>query len=1108
MKATKYSFLIILQVVCLTGNAQESIDNKVYGLPFIQNYTPEDYGSNGRNWGIVQDSLGIIYVANTNGILTFDGSNWGEIETANGKQAKSIGIDGEGKIFVGGYDDFGYLKLDSLGGVRFQSLLELVPEDSRGFQDVWSTQCTKDGVFFQANDFIFRYANDSVQVLPKSARLFHTSWTVRGQFYVRQHGLGIQTFEDDKLQFVEGTELYAKQVARTLLPLGDDDFWLSESSGKIQSLIDGELSMESEFIKNIQKSTGVAFMISGRQLQDGGFVLNSLGEGSFIFDSSGNLQYHLTKKKGIVDNTANETLIDKDNNLWIATGAGISHILLNHGMTFAGDEFGVDRKVNDAILKGDQLHLATVTGIFEEVDGSFEWIYETGIETFDMEIVQGKLYGIFESYVAEVTPDGQKKYVGGNWPLWRMIALKNSPGYYISGVYNRGLILYQDNGKELVEVTKIGGYRGNAANIVEDSDGNLWVSDGSMKIDRVTLNSELDSVVQINTYGIAHGLSKDEGNHVLPFVSENEPTPLFASGDSYYEFISEKDTFIIYEPLKDLAKGGKGLPFLQTTNGDIYTYSGGKPVRYLYEDEAFQADTLSLLKLKSRAQKIVEIQPGNLIFCTSKGLIQLRESIETNPSGSTFRTLVRKVTSSEFLLHGGITNTNSFEDQIRKLQYENNSLRFTFSSTYYDNPELTQYQYRLEGYEDEWSEWTEARYKEYTNLNEGKYTFSVRAKNQYQKIGSTDSFSFYIIPPWYRSSLSYATYLGVLIMIIWGLIRLNTRRLEAENRKLEKVVTERTEEIEKQKEELKSKNQQLIELDQFKQDMTSMVVHDLKNPLGAIIQKGEAKTSSIARKMLNLVLNILDVQKFEEASIELDRQEISFSKLLENAMEEVRESINEKNLSIKIEGASSIVNVDVELIERVLINFLTNAIKYSPMNAELKAQIVLENNLLRFSLEDNGPGIPVEKQSIIFDRYIQVDKTKATRIKSTGLGLTFCKMAIEAHGGQVGVTSSEGEGAIFWFTLPATQQMEEVINLKSEPSINKLTEEEKRNFKAILPELVELKIYQGTEIETLLRGLSVEDNSGIARLIDKIIDAAYTMNEELYNHLLNDWENQ
>ena len=86
--------------------------------------------------------------------------------------------------------------------------------------------------------------------------------------------------------------------------------------------------------------------------------------------------------------------------------------------------------------------------------------------------------------------------------------------------------------------------------------------------------------------------------------------------------------------------------------------------------------------------------------------------------------------------------------------------------------------------------------------------------------------------------------------------------------------------------------------------------------------------------------------------------------------------------------------------------------------------------------------------------------------------------------------------------------MEEVVNFKSEPSINTLTEEEKQKFKAILPKLAELKIYQGTEIEALLRGLPVDENSGIVNLIDKIIDAAYTMNEELYNQLINDWKNQ
>lgn len=346
---------------------------------------------------------------------------------------------------------------------------------------------------------------------------------------------------------------------------------------------------------------------------------------------------------------------------------------------------------------------------------------------------------------------------------------------------------------------------------------------------------------------------------------------------------------------------------------------------------------------------------------------------------------------------------------------------------------------------------------------------------------------------------TYAAICGLAVIVfVTFIIYRNYRQKKQANDLLGK----QNKQINEQAQDLEEKNKKLLELDQFKQDMTSMVVHDLKNPLSIIIQKGEQKTASIARKMLNLVLNILDVQKFEDTKVELHKEKIPLSKIIENAIEEVKDLLGEKNLTIETQGEDFEIEADVELMQRVVTNLLTNAIKYSPLNVSLQVAINETNDgLVEFMLTDQGPGIPKEKQAIIFDRYIQADKTQTTRVKSTGLGLAFCKLTVEAHGGKIGVISEEGTGASFWFTLNPESEASE-LSVSSPQTNAELSSLEKEKLLAMGTQLKDLKIYESTELEKLLQRLKPEKDSALEHYSEQLINASYQGNEEAYENLL------
>jgi signal transduction histidine kinase len=115
------------------------------------------------------------------------------------------------------------------------------------------------------------------------------------------------------------------------------------------------------------------------------------------------------------------------------------------------------------------------------------------------------------------------------------------------------------------------------------------------------------------------------------------------------------------------------------------------------------------------------------------------------------------------------------------------------------------------------------------------------------------------------------------------------------------------------------------------------------------------------------------------------------------------------------------VVADQEIVSRIVQNFLANALRFTPAGGEIRVGIVVEASNTRVFVADTGPGVPPDFRDSIFDKFSQVAGSSPDRSRTTGLGLAFCKMAVEAHGGRIGVDSELGQGSTFWFTLPRRQ---------------------------------------------------------------------------------------
>jgi signal transduction histidine kinase len=168
-----------------------------------------------------------------------------------------------------------------------------------------------------------------------------------------------------------------------------------------------------------------------------------------------------------------------------------------------------------------------------------------------------------------------------------------------------------------------------------------------------------------------------------------------------------------------------------------------------------------------------------------------------------------------------------------------------------------------------------------------------------------------------------------------------------------------------------------------------------------------------------MVTGLLDVNRMESGEMPLKLEEAQLGEIMEAALESLAGLTKDRDVAIDEASQAVTASVDKDLLRRVVANLLGNALKFTPADAAIRLRALGSDGGFRVEVQDGGPGIPEEFRGKIFDKFGQVEAREQKAKHSTGLGLTFCKLAVEAHGGRIGVDSVLGEGSTFWFEVPA-----------------------------------------------------------------------------------------
>jgi len=230
----------------------------------------------------------------------------------------------------------------------------------------------------------------------------------------------------------------------------------------------------------------------------------------------------------------------------------------------------------------------------------------------------------------------------------------------------------------------------------------------------------------------------------------------------------------------------------------------------------------------------------------------------------------------------------------------------------------------------------------------------------------------------------------------------------------------------------------LKELEKMRDNLIHMIIHDLRSPLSGLIghldllkmslnndpltgtqENYLAAASRNGKTIKDMINTLLDVNKMEEKRLKLSKSICRINEIVEDSVQMLSALAENIEINIQEQERDLECNCDKDLIKRIVINLLSNAIKFTPEGGKITITTnIIDEKLFRMQVKDTGPGIAPEYHEMIFEKFGQVEMRKNRVKHSTGLGLTFCKLAVEAHNGRIGLESKKGKGSTFWFEIP------------------------------------------------------------------------------------------
>ena len=747
------SVKIRLILACLFGLLTVFIEAQE--LPPIQVFTAEDYKAENQNWSISQANDKTIYIANNEGLLEYNGARWQLYPSPNGSIMRSVKVVDD-RIYSGYYMEFGYWQRDSVGNMSYKSLSDNTEVDLIEDEQFWSIVEFDDWILFRSLNRIYIYnTKENTYKIIESETTIRNISKVNGTIYFQKINDGLYKLENGEEVRVSENEVVRSNIIVNMFPIDDKTY--------IQTKDNGIYEWENNSFNrppNFDNETLNTFSVYASLLMsDGTYALGTISNGLVHVSPEGQIEYQISQNEGLSNNTILSMHEDIDGNIWLGLDNGVDCLNINSHFRIYNDDEGKLGTVYASVIHDNYLYLGTNQGLFYKAyntNNEFSFIEGTQGQVWSLHSFNGTLFcgHDFGTYIINEGTATKISDVLGTWNFKEVI---NKPNLLLQGNYN-GLYILENRNNSWRIRNKVDGFDISSRFLEFIDENRILVSHEYKGLFIVELDKDFRQAVNVIE-------DTDHKGHDSSLLKYNGDI-LYAYSDGIFKYQTGEGALVkdsILSSIYGQENYISGKLVADNVNNKLWAFSKTS-LNYITPGKLSAEPNINAIPI-SHSQRntvvsyenIIPLNNQSYLFGTSSGYIL----VDLKPRGMPVYSIrIDQVSNSA--IASGLTMV----DKRKEGEFESkfNNLQVSFSVPQFDKYLLTEYQYKLEGMYDEWSNWTTSSTEFFNNLPHGDYTFNVRARVGNAPSTNTATYSFSIARPWYLTNLAITIYVIALVL--------------------------------------------------------------------------------------------------------------------------------------------------------------------------------------------------------------------------------------------------------------------------------------------------------------------------------------------------------